>query len=145
MAKIVVGVDGSEQADRALRWAWDEARLRGASLHVVHAWVYPYIGPREGLHDPYTDMRVEAERTLGVIIERVTAGLPPDVPVVPVLVEGSPAGELLREARDADLLVLGSRGRGGFATLLLGSTSHQVVHHAHCPVVILRPRPSERT
>jgi nucleotide-binding universal stress UspA family protein len=138
MTKVVVGVDGSTEADQALAWAYEEARLRGASLHVVHAWIYPYVGPRPGGKEPYEDMRAEAERTLSAVVERVVGSLPPGVSVESHLVEGSPAGELLREGKDALMIVVGSRGRGGFASLLLGSTSQQVAHHAPCPVVVFR-------
>jgi nucleotide-binding universal stress UspA family protein len=138
MATIVVGVDGSVEGDQALRWAYEEARLRGADLHVVHAWIYPYVGPRAGAHEAYDDMKAEAGRTLESVVDRVVSSLPPGVNVEPVLVEGSPAGELLREGKEALMIVVGSRGRGGFASLLLGSTSQQVAHHASCPVVIFR-------
>jgi len=137
MAKIVVGVDGSPDSERALDWAIEEGRLRGAELMLVHAWVYPYVGPRTGIQDLYDDMRIEAERALDDIVARAAARAP-ELTIHSSLVEGSPAGELVQEGVDADMIVLGSRGRGGFTSLLLGSTSHQVLHHAVCPVVIIR-------
>ncbi|HEX9259547.1 MAG TPA: universal stress protein [Acidimicrobiales bacterium] len=137
MTKIVVGVDGSPDSERALDWAIEEARLRGAEVVLVHSWIYPYVGPRTGIHEPYDDMKLEAARTLDEIVG-AAAERAGDVKLHPVLVEGSPAGELVREGADALMIVLGSRGRGGFKSLLLGSTSHQVVHHATCPVVVLR-------
>ena len=132
--RIVVGIDGSDSAQRALRWAIDEARRRGATLEVVHAWrripVTDYFvnEPEPGGSARYArallDKAVEAEDTTGITVERK-------------LVPGTGAYGLLHEAKGADLLVVGSRGRGGFSGLLLGSVSHQAAHHAPCPVVII--------
>jgi nucleotide-binding universal stress UspA family protein len=138
MERIVVGVDGSEQAQRALQWAVDEARRRGAKVEAIHAWHLPYVGAA-----PYAAMALEpdsieagARRTLDEAVDAAdTAGLEP--PVERVLVEGPAARALLDAGKGATLLVVGSRGRGGFAGLLLGSVSQQVAHHAPCPVVIL--------
>jgi nucleotide-binding universal stress UspA family protein len=132
--RIVVGVDGSESAQQALRWAIDEARRRDATLEVVHAWRripitdYLLTDPEPGGSARYAqqlfDQAVEAEDTVGVTVERK-------------LVAGDGAYALIHEAKGADLLVVGSRGRGGFSGLLLGSVSHQAAHHAPCPVVII--------
>ena len=114
---VVVGVDGSAQAAAALAWAVEEARLRSARLTVVHA------GDRAV---PATlDAAVDAVDPTGVALERL-------------LVADSPAAALLAAAADADLVVVGSRGRGGFREALLGSVSHHVTQHAPCPVVVLR-------
>jgi nucleotide-binding universal stress UspA family protein len=138
-AKLVVGVDGSEASRHALQWASEEARLRGARLVVVHAWFIPAaVAP--GLVpvpvDP-EEWRLEAEELVARELEE-TLGAEPGVPVERVVVPGSPAAVLVEAADGADLLVVGSRGRGGFAGLLLGSVSQQAAHHAPCPVVIVR-------
>jgi nucleotide-binding universal stress UspA family protein len=117
-----------------LRWAIDEARRREATLEVVHAWrripVTDYFvnEPEPGGSSRYAqallDEAVESEDTTGLIVERK-------------LLPGTGAYGLIHEAKGATLLVVGSRGRGGFGGLLLGSVSQQVVHHAPCPVVII--------
>jgi|SRR5579862_1563438 len=144
MNMIVVGVDHSEGAKAALRFALEEAKLRHAKLRVVHAWQYGTIGVA-GAENFYpavgadvSEVRDAAERAL----EQTLRQSLPDTDSVEVeqrLVEGRPGGVLVSESRDADLLVVGSRGHGGFAELLLGSVSQQVSHHADCPVVIVRP------
>lgn len=136
---IVVGVDSSEASREALRWAIDEARLREARLRVVHAW---WVYPMGAANDPPD----RAERLLGTdpevaVMEFVTEtfGGEPDVDVEIVPAQGRQASAALIEAaKDADLLVVGSRGAGGFTGLLLGSVSEQVTHHARCPVVIVK-------
>lgn len=145
MKVIVVGVDHSEQAREALRFALEEAKLRDANLRVVHAWQYGTIGTT-GLEGFYpvvgaevADVRNAAEQAL----EQTLRESLPDIDSVEIerrVVEGRPAGVLVDESRDADLLVVGSRGHGGFSELLLGSVSHQVSHHALCPVVIVRSK-----
>lgn len=138
MGTIVVGVDGSEASRDALRWAHEEARLRGASLRLVHVWVYPYLGPRTGVHEPRELMEGDAAALLADELQRFRAEVPDGVAVEPRLLEGSPPDGLVAESRDAELVVVGTRGRGGFSTLLLGSVSSAVAHHAHCPVVLVR-------
>ncbi len=138
MERIVVGVDSSEAAHRALDWALDEARRRQAVVEVVHAWHPSYVGasPWAGVPiDP--DMFESAAReVLDRIIEAAdTEGLA--APAEPVLVWGSAAKAILEAAKGADLVVVGSRGHGGFTGLLLGSVSSQVVHHASCPTVVV--------
>jgi nucleotide-binding universal stress UspA family protein len=150
MKKIVVGVDGSEQSRLAMDWAWDEALLTGAELQLVHAWVYPYMaGHRVTVTEPTELVKLDAARLLEAEVTALTArkspgstragaltGKPPTFHAL--LREGSPADELLGEAKDAQLVVVGSRGRGGFLSLMLGSVAHQVSSHAQCPVVIVR-------
>ncbi len=137
--RIVVGVDGSETSRTALCWALDEARLRSAAVEVVHAWRMPHLdGYHDGVVDPHPgrferDARQLLDRMVG---EADTDGEPA---VEPILVCDGAAPALLDMAKGADLLVVGSRGRGGFAGLLLGSVSQQVVHHAPCPVVVIPP------
>jgi nucleotide-binding universal stress UspA family protein len=136
MSRIVVGIDGSELAQRALEWAVDEARRRGAVLEVVHAWTMPR--PDEFVPVVAEDaVRDAAERVLAVAIgDLVDDSHPPEV--LPRLVEGPPANALLAASKGADLLVVGSHGHGGFVGMLLGSVSQRVLHHATCPVVVVR-------
>lgn len=146
MAVIVVGVDHSEGAKAALRFALEEAKLRQATLRVVHAWQYGYIGAT-GLEGAYPaaggdikELRDAAESAL----EETLRGSIRETDTVEIerrVVEGRAAAVLVDESRDADLLVVGSRGHGGFAGLLLGSVSQQCAHHAACPVVIVHRRP----
>jgi nucleotide-binding universal stress UspA family protein len=145
MAKIVVGVDGSPGSKRALDWALAEARQRATTLEVVHTYsspetIYPYsyVELREAAPDAEKRVQAGAERLVddmltaadidGVTIERV------------VEARRHPARVLVDRAQDGtDLLVVGSRGRGGFTGLLLGSVGQQVTHHTHCPVVVVPP------
>jgi nucleotide-binding universal stress UspA family protein len=143
MDVIVVGVDHSEGAKAALRFAVEEARLRGATLRVVHAWQFGYIGATglEGalpvMGGELEDFRRAAEATLEETLRDV--GAETDGVAIERRVEQGPAaGVLVEESRGADLLVVGSRGHGGFAQLLLGSVSQQCAQHAFCPVVIVR-------
>jgi nucleotide-binding universal stress UspA family protein len=139
MERIVVGVDGSDTARRALNWAVAEARLRQATLDVVLAWHMPYIAgyPYAGVgFDPAT-FEKDAQTTLDSIIDGTdTTGVPS---VERTLAVGDAASALLAKSTDADLVVVGSRGLGGFTGLLLGSVSHHVTHHATCPVVVVPP------
>lgn len=136
--RMVVGVDGSDAARDALRWAAAEARVRGAMLEVVSAWQPP-------LHRfvPYTVVDLEppdfedaAKRILDDALEAIDVR---DLAVVPVVVGGSGASVILERAEGADLVVVGSRGLGGVKSRLLGSVSNQVVHHSPCPVVVVPP------
>lgn len=139
--RIVVGVDGSIGARVALAWALEEARLRGAELDVVHSWEYLGVVTVGYVAVDPRQMEDAARLLLGRVVEEV--GAAKDRDVHPVLVEGPAARSLLDASEGADLLVVGSRGRGGFAGLLLGSVSRQVTHHAHCPVVVVpTPEPA---
>ena len=136
---VVVGVDGSEGSHRALRWAAAEATARDDALELVHAWERPQAYAPLGLGaypiDP-EPIQQAAKELLDDLVAKARA-LAPEIEVRGSLVEGAPVPALLEAARTADLLVVGSRGHGGFASLLLGSVSQQVVHHAPCPVVIV--------
>jgi nucleotide-binding universal stress UspA family protein len=142
MAKIVVGIDGSDESKDALRWAIEEARLRSAELVAVHAWEPPPTsigpGPAPGFEFVGVDPRVReaGEQHARAVVDEVVGNA--DVPIEPMVVEGPPASVLVDAAQDAELLVVGSRGRGGFKALVLGSVSQQVAHHAPCPVLIHR-------
>jgi nucleotide-binding universal stress UspA family protein len=141
MSTIVVGVDGSAESKEALRWALDEARLRHASVRVVHAWSLPALGVGLG-YAPVVDneliegLRQAAEAVVDRTVEEV--GGADGVDVDRVALEGPAALMLVEAAKEADLLVVGSRGHGGFTGLLLGSVSQQCAHHGTCPVVIVR-------
>lgn len=142
MGRIVVGVDDSPQAAAALRWALDEARLRHATLEVVHTWLFPVIGDVAGAAADtlVRDLERAARQLLDHVVDGV-AGSDPGVKVERRVVEGGAAMVLIDAAVDAELLVVGSRGRGGFAGLLLGSVAQQCLHHAPCPVVVVRSAP----
>ena len=144
MSVIVVGVDHSPGAKEALRFAAEEARLRGATIHAVHAWQYGYIGyvgPEGNVPLVGADieqLRAAAEAALEASVREALPDT--DVEIKLQAIQGTPAGVLVEESRNADLLVVGSRGHGGFVGLLLGSVSQQCAHHAACPVVIVHPR-----
>ena len=135
--RIVVGVDGSGSSKAALRWAIRQAKLTGSSVVAVTSWRYPTpYGLTPGTGGAF-DFETNAKNTLTEALAEVS-GLEPAVPVRPLVTEGIAAEVLLHEARGADLLVVGSRGHGGFASALLGSVSMYCVLHAHCPVLVLR-------
>jgi len=138
-AFIVVGVDGSDQSKEALRWALDEARLRDASVRVVYAWLaQPVLVPGSPVvAADWQLLRRSAEEFVEDVVDQAVESST-DVEVTAVAAHGTPADVLVQASRGADLLVVGSRGHGGFAGLLLGSVSQQCVHHATCPVVIVR-------
>jgi nucleotide-binding universal stress UspA family protein len=135
--RIVVGLDGSAPSLRALDWALDEARATGAAIEVVHAWhpaylaAQPYAWTLEGIDQMERDARDVLDSALA---GADTHGL--STRLEPILVEGPASQRLLETAKGADLIVVGSRGLGGFSGLLLGSVSQQLAHHADCPVVI---------
>lgn len=135
--RIVVGIDGSPHSRQTLAFAVEEARRRDATIDAVYAYAPPvyWSAPEFGVLIPRPESEV-VEDARG-LLERELADVPDDVRVERVVVEGPAARALLETARGADLLVVGSRGRGGFMGLLLGSTSHQVVTHATCPVVVV--------
>ena len=142
--RIVVGVDGSDHASAALRWALEEAMLRGAKVVAVYAWPFvppPPLGAPDLLALPVGvvagDLEAEraaAERTLDASL----AELGRDADVERRLVEGDAAEALVSEGQGADLVVVGSRGHSGIRAALLGSVSSHVIQHAPCPVVVVR-------
>lgn len=142
--RIVVGVDGSTTGQQALTAAAAEARSRHAQLDVVHAWHTVYaVSPIGAVAVPSDDhdQKADAEATLDLCIRDAFAGSEPPERLEKILVhEHNAARALIEAAKGADLLVVGSRGLGGFAGLLLGSVSQQVVHHAPMP----RPRRAKR-
>jgi|SRR4051794_21236671 len=133
IGRIVVGVDGSTASTDALRWAARQADLTGASLEAVTAWSYPTTYGFPVIAD------VDWEKgALTVLDEAVDKALGREADVTRRAVEGHAALVLTEAAQGAELLVVGSRGHGGFAGLLLGSVSEHVVTHAPCPVVVVR-------
>lgn len=136
VGRIVVGVDGSKRSDVALRWAEDEADRRGCTLVVVHAWEYPYRMTEEGFARGSTLAEVDASIVLERAVDAATDRM--SSPVIGELAEGSATQALLDAAEQADLLVVGSRGRGGFRSMILGSVAHAVSAHASCPVAVVR-------
>ena len=139
-APVVVGIDGSEQSRAALRLAVREATWRKRPLRVVHAFVWPLLhaplGPSP-LGPPEGGLRNQAERLVTEAVEHVRQAQP-DLQVDGEVVDGQASVVLLGEARDAELVVLGDRGLGGFGSLLLGSVAIQVVTHAPCPVLVAK-------
>ncbi|MDO8389794.1 MAG: universal stress protein [Actinomycetota bacterium] len=138
--RIVVGVDGSAASDAGLLWATEEALRCGAELVLVHGWVYPYLGSRSSVSEPRDEMRLDAMRVLDSSASQALE-LAPTVACHSIITEEGPAKAILDAAADADLIVVGSRGHGGFAALLLGSVSRTVLQHAPCPVAVVRPQP----
>jgi nucleotide-binding universal stress UspA family protein len=137
----VVGIDGSPGSHEALRFALAEARLRGARLKLVSAWSYALLASPVGMMAPIDDELIADLRTgAEALVDRALAevgGPGADQEIEKVVAEGAAAHVLLEAAQGADLLVVGTRGHGGFAGLLLGSVSHQLTHHAPCPVVVV--------
>ena len=134
--KVVVGVDGSEHSRRALAWALAEARLRGVGCVLVHAWDFGLAAsspvPGDALHVLIDDANTILDRDLAYARSF-------GVPVTRILVYGSAGHALIEASADALILVVGSRGRGGLVSALLGSVSSACVHHATCPVVVVPP------
>ena len=140
-SRIVAGVDGSPSSLSALRWAIRQAAVTGAAVDAVIAWYYPaatvgYGWAPTGM-DVGFDFKETAEKVLADAIASAV-GSGSNVAVRSHVVEGNPAQVLLDACDGADLLVVGSRGHGGFAGALLGSVSQHCVHHALCPVVVIR-------
>jgi nucleotide-binding universal stress UspA family protein len=138
--RIVAGVDGSPPSIAALRWAVEQAKVTGGSVDAVMAWEFPVAGGSYGWAPtvPFddTDYRELAAKTLNAAVEAVSP--PPGVRARQSVVEGNPAQVLLNAAQDAALLVVGNRGHGAFVDALIGSVSVRCLHHATCPVVIVR-------
>lgn len=155
---VVVGVDGSPGSSEALRWAVAEARLRRARLRAVHALMFDYLvgagegssvkGSVLGSFSPFGAKVSEVHQAAEDLLERAIAEIAEGADGVEIereVVAGSPAEVLINAVDGDDLLVVGSRGHGGFAELLLGSVSHQCAQHAPCPVVIVHARPRSVT
>lgn len=138
MTAVIVGIDGSDPSIDALRFAATEARLRQVPLRVVHAWSVPMSGsPTAGAVLAPEPFEQQARRTVENALTAVGGELE-GIEIETVVGIGGAVAVLLEQASKDDLVVVGSRGRGGFAGLLLGSVSQQVVLHAPCPVVVVR-------
>ena len=142
--KIVVGVDGSPSSRAALRWAVRQAVLTGGGVEAVLAWQVPRVLRTSAWAPIYVDeassFEEDARKTLDAVISDEVK--PADRQRVTTrVVNGHPAQVLQEAAAGADLLVLGSRGHGSFADALLGSVGQYCMHHAHCPVLIMRGEP----
>jgi nucleotide-binding universal stress UspA family protein len=134
--RIVVGVDGSESSQQALAWAVRQGRLTGAVVQAVTAWELPY-GTRFPVLMADVDFEQLAVKTVTDAIAKVSA----DADAVTIrykVAEGNAAQVLVDASAGADLVVVGSRGHGGFVEALLGSIGQHCVHHANCPVVVIR-------
>jgi nucleotide-binding universal stress UspA family protein len=133
--RVVVGVDGSASSHMALRWALWQGRLTGGTVTAVMAWDYPALSEWE-IHNPADFARAKTE----VLAKAVRDVITEDTPLVvhKRVVQGHPAKALLDAAQEADLLVVGKRGHGGFSGALLGSVSQYCVLHAPCPVLVVR-------
>lgn len=134
MRRVLVGVDGSPQADSALRWAADEAKLHGALLEIVTAWSWSASPADRAAEAPGGGLEAAAREILQRSVERLPAN---GVRVHTRVREGMAPAVLLDMAEEADLLVVGSRGRGRTAEMVLGSTSHQCIHRSPIPVVVV--------
>jgi len=141
METIVVGVDGSEGASAAVAFAAHEAALHRATLRVVTVWEVPYSAYAAGLMPP-SDLPEGIEAAAQAVADAaggLAERLEPEIFCERVAIRGQAAEVLIRESGSAVLVVVGSRGHGGFTSLLLGSVSHQVAQHAASPVTIVRP------
>lgn len=139
MSGIIVGIDGSSHSQVALEWAMREAVIRRVPLTVVTVEQVAASGWHGLVVFPADEHFLAEARTAALdLVEKVTQQLDQSAPPVTVqAIFGLPAERLIEASQDADLLVVGSRGTGGFTRLMLGSVSSQVAHHAHCPVVVV--------
>jgi nucleotide-binding universal stress UspA family protein len=140
---VVVGFDGSAAALEAVRAAADEAALRGSTLHVVRAWKLSNAAAETGAPTGTVPSLAEVEEAVRASVERavqVARAAHPDLPVTGHVAHARAAQTLIDAGRRADLLVISRRGQGGFVDLLLGSTADQVVRHAPCAVLVVRPK-----
>jgi nucleotide-binding universal stress UspA family protein len=135
--RIVVGIDGSEGARRALEWAAAQARLTGSLLEIVSA-----SGESHALADPHVSREAEEKDIGQASVQARTVA--PGAAIATKMFDGAPAPVLIEESEGADLLVVGTRGRGGFTSLVLGSVSRRCMHQAHCPVVVVGAADSDR-
>ncbi|MGH4030194.1 universal stress protein [Actinomycetota bacterium Odt1-20B] len=138
---IVVGVDGSRHSLAALRWAAGQAELAGGLVHAVMSWEWstnPFnMGAKGRDGEPVTPEEAAREKLATALAETFPGGTVPDA-VKGRAVQGDPAHVLVEESQSASLLVVGTRGYGGFKSAMLGSVSQQVVQYAACTVVVVR-------
>jgi nucleotide-binding universal stress UspA family protein len=138
---VLVGVDGSPPSGAALKYAVAEANRRGARVRVVSTYFpeYSVHGRTRPLTVSEPAIEVEVEAQTRRMVEEALAGNPSAPPVEIVVAAGPAAGVLVDMSGEVDVLVVGHRGRGGFASMLLGSVGMQCVLHGHCPVIVVRP------
>jgi nucleotide-binding universal stress UspA family protein len=134
---IIVGVDGSKQSNAAAQWAARQAELTGSSLELVTTWEWPssygWVPPLPDDYDPVAP----SQSILDTVVSSLREGHP-ELVITTRVIEGHPAPVLVDQSKNADLLVVGSRGHGEFAGMLIGSVSQHCVANAHCPVLVLR-------
>lgn len=141
-SRVVVGIDTVESSRRALEWAVDEADLLGAEITIVHTWSYPYgAGASTTIARDVVQVDAACELDRAVELAELRGGGKVDRR----LAEGDPAEEIVATAEGADLVVIGSRGRGSLRAMFLGSVSNAVVAHAPCPTAVVRTIDEERT
>ncbi|MDP4507140.1 universal stress protein [Nonomuraea turcica] len=137
--RVVVGYDGSEHSEAAMRYAVEQARAREVPLHVIYAWQAPVVSTYAAAYGSFLEDAYEQEtETAQERVARWRDGNP-DVAITDETVVGHPVNFLIEAGGTADLVVVGSRGLGGFASAVLGSVSHAVLHHLRCPVAVVRP------
>ena len=146
MTRIVVGIDGSPAAEKALAFALEEARLRKLPLRIVCAWEIAPINYAGAALRPSPDLAQVAELHADEVLARAieTIGNEPGVEIETVAAPGHPPAVLVEQSEDATLLVVGTRGRGGFASLVLGSVSQAIAHQALCPLAIVHAGDGDR-
>jgi nucleotide-binding universal stress UspA family protein len=137
---VLVGVDGSDSSHKAMAWAAAEAADHGAELVVLNVWEHTLLPPAGSVSVSEHYVPDPSQRTAEDLREEIVQVLGPDPPVVvqPRVKQGNPAKALIEESADADLLVVGTRGHGGFRGLVLGSVSQHVAAYARCPVTVVR-------
>lgn len=142
--EVVVGVDGSPSSVAAIDFAFEEAQLRGARLRAILAWRHPVSTAPGDMQPLVYDPKVVADEEERTLVECLAGHRDkyPDVEVVHEVMHDRPVRALTGASARADLLVVGTRGRGGFTGLMLGSVSHAMLHHAHCPLVVVPPSPA---
>lgn len=144
MPGIIVGVDGSGHSEEALTWALNEAAIRNAPLTVISVLEHgaDFWTGNPNIFDQHQPEREIAHQSVQKMVDQAAARLGDSRPasVTVRVVSGTPAEILINASGDADVMVVGSRGSGGLARLLMGSVSSQVAQHARCPVVVVRPK-----
>lgn len=137
--KIVVGVDGSPASLQAVTWAAHEAKLRGSEIEILHSWSMPFVVDPMAMMPmmfPMEEMVASANKIVAAAAA-IVASVDSKIRVATRIERGAASEHLIIAGKSADLLVVGSRGHGGFAGLLLGSVAQQVANHASCPMVIV--------
>ncbi|MBB2910818.1 nucleotide-binding universal stress UspA family protein [Streptosporangium becharense] len=138
--EVVVGFDGSAHSAVTLEYAFTEAARRGARLHAVHTWQMPVVGLYAPVYPPFSEDLFEAGQRVTTDTVAPWREKFPGVEVEETAVCGHPVAALCEASDRADLVVVGSRGMGRLGSAVLGSVSHGVLHHAHCPVAVVPPR-----